>query len=338
MKDWDPIEFRKDQNRYLDDYNREKKHEILMAIRISGIMGGISHKKLARAVRLDPKNLRHHIKILTKKGLVIKGKGLHGKYFPAEELYKDPILTANLLGRSLNRLLRSKKDIILTKKKELVFHKNDHPYFRKEKKGQKIKVDTEVREYDFTEYKNLYLPLFTGKTETEKNLFEFSNRIGGFVTRTLIEAMNKENYNDKITDLTEQQVMTQEYISKTMSTFVPSLIPAFIDLINNNVATLDPDKCLFDDKIIRRLEHAFSNVYPLLGYEFKEIVDNMSYTKESYERFTRELHNKMELRKKCEHEYKKPTMTSFGYGRQCSRCNYIQKVKEILVKKKKESN
>src|SRR6266540_6123448 len=137
MKDWDPYEFMKHQNRYLDNYNKEKEQEILLVIRFYGIRGGISQNKLAKDVRLDPKNLRRHMKILIKKGQVIKGKGLHGKYFPVEELYKDPILTANLLGRSLGRLLRSKEDIVLTKKKKLVFHKKDHPYFKKGKGPQK---------------------------------------------------------------------------------------------------------------------------------------------------------------------------------------------------------
>jgi hypothetical protein len=98
------------------------------------------------------------------------------------------------------------------------------------------------------------------------------------------------------------------------------------------------DGFLFDGQIIRRLEHVFSNIYPLLGYEFKKIIDNMPDNKESYERFTRDLHNKLELRKNCEHDYKEPSRTLFGYGRQCSKCNHIQKVKEILVKRKKESN
>ena len=182
------------------------------------------------------------------------------------------------------------------------------------------------------------MPLFTEKTQTEKNLFEFSNRVGAFVTRTLIEAMSQQNYGDKITDVKEQQIMSQEYVNKAMSRFIPSLIPGFRNLIKRTVITLDPDKCLFDDKIIRRLEHAFSNVYPLLGYEFKKIVEKMPDNKESYEQFTKEVHHRLELRKNCKHDYKEPTRTLYGYGKQCSKCNDIVKVKESQVKKKKEKN
>jgi len=43
----------------------------------------------------------------------IRRDGIHGKYFPTEEAYKDPLLNARLFGEHFRgRLLGEKKDLV----------------------------------------------------------------------------------------------------------------------------------------------------------------------------------------------------------------------------------
>jgi hypothetical protein len=63
------------------------------------------------------------------------------------------------------------------------------------------------------------------------------------------------------------------------------------------------------------------------------LIHDMPHTKESYERFTREVHEKFETRRNCKHEFKEPTMTLYGYGKQCRKCNLIEVVR--MNKRKK---
>ena len=335
----------------------------------------------------------------------IERKNEQAPYFLTDKFYKDTMLIARLFGESSSRLLRDRRDLILTNEIKTVYQRLQHPYFRNGKNK-----DTELRRYNFTKYKEFLLPKFNDKTLTEKNLFEFSNRIGAFIIRALIEAINEESYGNKVTDLIEQHAISQEYINNAMSTFIPHLLPAFKELIEKNTPSLtnefyqdvvvtyygwrclecssvtentdkeaieqfirnhqyqtnhskgkwheyddysnsdkmsskpvqgrvkdsisiierrkrNPDRYLFDNRIIRKLCQHFNNVYGLSGYEFDKIIQDMPDTKQSYERFTREVHEKFEARKNCKHEFKEPTMTLYGYGKQCRKCNLIEMVR-----------
>ena len=50
--------------------------------------------------------------------------------------------------------------------------------------------------------------------------------------------MNEASHSDKLSDLVEQHAMIQEYVNNAMSTFIPHLIPAFKDLIENKTPSL----------------------------------------------------------------------------------------------------
>ena len=400
--------------RYREERIRDTKEQILRIMRIYGIRGGILPEKLAKVIGLNKKNLLPYLKILEKEK-AIERKNEQAPYFLTDKFYKDTMLIARLFGESSSRLLRDRRDLILTNEAKTVYQRFDHPNFRNGKNN-----DTELRRYNFTKYKEFLLTKFSDKTLTEKNFFEFSNRIGAFIIRALIEAMNRENYSNKVTDLIEQQAMSQEYINNAISAFIPHLIPAFKELIEKNTPSLtnefyqdmvgtyygwrclecssvientdkkaveqfirnhrnqtyhtkgkwheyddydisnkkspksirgrvkkpaqgkgkvkdsisiierrkrNPDRYLFDNKIIRKLCQHFNNVYGLSGYEFDKIIQDMPHTKQSYERLTREIHEKFETRKNCKHEFKEPTMTLYGYGKQCLKCNLITMVR-----------
>ena len=75
----------------------------------------------------------------------------------------------------------------------------------------------------------------------------------------------------------------------------------------------------------------------MLDYEFSEIIDKMPFNKDTYKKFTDSLYNKWKEQENCKHNFRKPTMTVYGYyGKQCSKCNQIERVKPSKVKKKKK--
>jgi hypothetical protein len=302
----------------------------------------------------------------------IKRENQQAPYFPTDEFYKDLLLDAYLFTESFRfGFLKVKRKLVLT------------------------------NELDFTKYKKYYLPQFTEESSAEKNLFEFSNRIGAFITRLLIEALNQGNYEPTITDLKEQKVLAKEYINKAISKLIPYLVPAFKELIERVIMVKEfyetktenfyvwncsecsfyaenPDrngleehsknhqektghvkgklleqpipvqmllpkekyannKLPYDSRITEQLVLAFGNIYPLLGYEFNKIIENMPFNKESYRKFTETLYNKWKQQENCKHNFREPVMTLYGYyGKQCSICYLIKRVKPSQVKKKEK--
>ena len=364
--------------------------------------------KLAKIIGLNKKNLLPYIKRLEEEK-VIGRKNEQAPYFLTDKFYKDTVLIARLFGESSSKLLRDRRNLILNDDVKTVYQSLDLPYLRNDKNK-----DSELRSYTFTKYKEFLVPKFSNETQVEKKLFEFSNRISAFTIRALIEAMNEENYSNKVTDLVEQSTMSQEYVNNAMSTFIPHLLPAFKDLIENipslakefyqdvvvtyygwsclecssvtentnkeaierfiknhqyqtnhsrgkwheynddsngdrnkskrtgtkvkdSISAIErrkknPNRFLFSDMVNRKLVQHFNNIYGLSGYEFDKIIQNMPHSKESYERFTREVHEKFEARRNCKHEFKKPTKTLYGYGKQCRKCNFIEMVRADKVK------
>lgn len=382
--------------------NREKRfneiaQEILRVIRIYGIRDGIKPYQLSKIMYLDKTNLTPYLEKLECQGK-IKRENQQAPYFPTDEFYKDLLLDAYLFTESFGfRFLKVKRELVLTTEIREVYQKKDPS---KIWYHDGIKIDTELHFLDFTKYKKYYLPQFTEENSAEKNLFEFSNRIGAFITRLLIETLSQGNYEPTITDLKEQKVMAQEYINKAISKLIPYLIPAFKELIEKVMVkefyetktenfyvwncsecrfyAENPDrngleehiknhqektghvkgklleqpipvqmllpkekyannKLLYDSRITEQLVLAFGNIYPLLGYEFNKIIENMPFSKESYRKYTETLYNKWKQQENCKHNFREPAMTLYGYyGKQCSICYLIERVKPSQVKKKEK--
>ncbi len=59
---------------------------------------GVSHSELASLLQINRKNLRHYTKELIAKGIIIRGQGKQGKYYPADKEHRDPVMDADILG------------------------------------------------------------------------------------------------------------------------------------------------------------------------------------------------------------------------------------------------
>ena len=306
--------------RYLEPYTTEKENSILEAIRDYGIKGGILHNQLAQIVDLDRKSLRRYTQHLMK-DRKIRREGLHGKYFPTEESYKDPLLKATVFGDDFRfKLLDEKKDLVLC--------------------NQIIEDFVLNKIVDCTTYTTLYRPMFTTEDKVERTLFEFSNRVGAFITYTLIQAMSPENNKMSLSTRGQDEIV-KKWVQNSISRILPFLAKNFNEFVfraidqyphgyDEYVTFMEKSpKFVLDESTINRLSIAFGRLYPRLGYEFDKMIMNLPAALENYKRFIEDMREKRKWQQICEHVYKEPaTMTLYGYyGKQCSKCHYIKRVK-----------
>lgn len=352
--EWSYIEFRRNQLEYQPQYRNEVKEGIFYLIRIYGIRGGISRRRLAEIVGLNEKNLLKYLKELTSEGKIKKANKL-AHYFPTDEFYKDPLLNAYIFGENISRrfLRRPVSDLI---------------------------PNNELR----TEESNGLGRLLSG----------ISNTIGAFIVRLMIEAINEENYSEtmKSLDRKDHHVLIQKYVERGMSPVIPRLVPAFHNLITNipkfinefyksKISQVYVWKCLqcnsyaetYDKnniekheknhyektghtksrkteapipieskerkekginmfllkrEIIEELIGAFNNIYPILGIEFDKVLENMPNERGAFKRMTESLFQEIEQQKNCKHEFKPPFIGLYGYyEKYCSRCGKRERVK-----------
>lgn len=77
-------------------------------------------------------------------------------------------------------------------------------------------------------------------------------------------------------------------------------------------------------------QKTFTRVYPLLDYELKKMITDLPNERESFIDATEKMEEKWKKQEDCKHEFGQPTYTLTGYGRQCSKCYYIEKVKKSV--------
>ncbi|MGH9979420.1 MAG: hypothetical protein ACRD8Z_26825 [Nitrososphaeraceae archaeon] len=321
--DWNWIEYRKNKEDYLDEYRREKKNTILEVIRIYGMRGGISHNQLSKEVDLDPKSLRSYIIELVKEGLIKKGKGLQGKYFPTEEAYMDQILNAYLFGNNFRRNILT-KDIIITTDRKVEYT-----------------IPFPSHCIDFTVYRRYFEPKFDESSELEHTVFELSNKIGAFVIYFLIQIMDANR--TKLMSNRSTDYLLEEMLRKAVSTIIPYVMCVFKDSVYKSVGKYPlthEDRIKYLEKrpryilekdIVNELRRSFVHIYPLMSYEFEKIDDRLSNELASFKKHIKYTHKKWKDQEVCKHEYNMPVMTIHGYcGKQCNKCHYIARVKDSV--------
>ena len=200
------------RKKYLDLHTVEKENAILQIILVYAMNGGISHNQLAQISDLDRKSLRKYTKKLWQEGKIRKdGKGRHGKYFPTEEAYKDPLLNAMLFGDDFRfRLLDKKEGLVLC--------------------NQMITDFDLKREINCSRYTSFYNPMFTSKYKAEEALFEFSNRVGAFITYALIQAMNPDNNKTSLSARVQDEIV-KKWAQNSISRILPFLVKYFNDFV-----------------------------------------------------------------------------------------------------------
>jgi predicted transcriptional regulator len=321
--DWNWIEYRTKKENYLKEYRREKMSAILEIIIIYGMRGGISNDQLSKEAYLDPKNLRPYIKELIKEGLAKKDKGLRGKYFPTEEAYKDQLLNAYLFGNNFRRNILT-KDIIITTDRKVEYT-----------------IPFPSHCIDFTIYRRYFEPKFDESSELERSLFEFSNKIGGFITYFLIQIMDANS--TKLTSNRSTDYLVEEMFRKAVLTIIPYAMSVFKDSVYKSISKYHityEDKIkylekkpryIFEKDITKELRQSFVHIYPLMSYEFEKIDERLSNELASFKEHLKYMHKRWKEQEVCKHDYNLPVMTIHGYcGKQCNKCHCIARVKDSV--------
>jgi predicted transcriptional regulator len=324
--DWNRFEYRRRKEDYLKEYKKEMKNIILEIIMIYGMRGGISQGQLSKEADLDPKNLRRYITELIKEGLVKKSKGLQGKYFPTEDVFNDQLLNAYLFANNFRKNILGKELVITTDRKV----------------EYTIPLPSLCR--DFTIYRRYFEPNFDEGSEPEHGLFEFSNKIGAFVTYFLIQIMDANR--TKLASNRSTDYILKEMLRKAVLTIIPYVMSVFKDSVYKSVGKYPfnhEDKIrhlekrpryIFEEDIIEELRRSFVHIYPLMSHELEKIDEKLSNELAAFKEHLKYMRKKWKEQEVCKHEYNVPVMTIYGYcGKQCNKCHHITRIKDSVCTK-----
>lgn len=172
------------------------KQKIVNIVRQNGKYG-VSHSQIANLLQINRKNLRHYIKELIAEGIIIRGEGRHGKYYPADKEHRGPVMDADILGIGAAGLVLQKKDIPL-----------DTPFLKH------VEIDTGLQDA----------------------LFKFSNKVGAIITYLLIQAMNPaNNITDDTKSSKEKDLDIQYWMDSATSSLRLFLLPIFQDMLSSSL-------------------------------------------------------------------------------------------------------
>jgi hypothetical protein len=261
------------------------------------------------------------MKRLIARKLIRRESGRQGKYFPTEQAYRDTRLSADIFGSKFGSYIL-KKGILVTTNKRIEY---SIPSFYC---------------IDFTIYKRYFEPKFTEEDKLEHMLFEFSNKIGAFITFTLIQAMSRNNKHlifSKENNTTDELI--QEWIKNVILYVVPDLAWEFKTTVyksldkypknyKSNIKFMSKrSRLLFSKNDTHLLSGSFTRIYPLLSYELENILNELPKVTNSFKTQLEYIEQKSKEQQTCKHEYGQPTYTLYGYGRQCSKCHYFERLK-----------
>jgi len=152
--------------------------------------------------------------------------------------------------------------------------------------------------------------------------------------------MNPSNNDQSSLSTIEQDELAKKWTYTSISQILPFLVWYFKDLVHRIMGHYSKDyngrieymkknsQYVFDKQTLELLLRAFRGLYPRLSYEFDKMIKEEPYKIEYYKKHTEYLHEKSKRQETCEHEYKQPAMTIYGYyGKLCSKCDHIKRVK-----------
>lgn len=325
------------------------KNNILKNIRIYTVWGGISVNDLADMVNLDRSSTQPYTKELVAEELIKKNK--HGLYVSTDR---------NLL-----------KFIDESKSKSYAFERHFLTFFDSMSILYNFggmyhtKRTKEVLTYVHDNKGGIFQIQFGNRDHLEKSIFEFSNRVGAFITFLMIYWSNTFLYDNKLSQDECRHIILKN-IQKTVnlmmdSTSFSSIYYNFIKTIGKNYNTNgikdNRDKigivnsCIpFDPELHTNLISALWNIYPKFMLEFEKISDFL-YDNQNQpvrikmspiNRTTKADETYLERRRKqqdCKHEFNKLDEDKFTKKLvKCIKCGMkttSSKANDILVNQKK---
>jgi hypothetical protein len=139
--------------------------------------------------------------------------------------------------------------------------------------------------------------------------------------------------------------IVEAWVKKAIEPVMPFLVSQFRDSVYKGMDMYpfgyeagvkymkQSPKFVLQEKIVNQLLKAFNNLYPLVGQLFKDFIKDLPRRLELHKEELEHMYQRWEEQQACQHNYGKPTMTLYGYyGKQCSKCHYIKKVKASTIK------
>jgi predicted transcriptional regulator len=292
--------------------------EVITAHRDSGI----AHLRLAQIVKINRKNLTPYMKRLTSKGLVKRGKGKQGKYYPTTNGNRGTSITADIFSKAAAGMILADKDFPI-----------DSPFLRN------IVTDSTL----------------------EDALFKFSNKIGAIITYFLIQSMNPANkiMGDTKND-EEKDLNVQRWVDDAISSLRPVLLPLFKELIGSLLTSLydgcvngdgsvnlekgglaflsyiyDRPRYTLKEKFITELMYAFSKSYPSITNRLEYIRSQLPVVVAEEISHWKYRSYCSKLQKNCRHDYKPPlnkelVVKSNNRILHCRKCHRTKYKKSLL--------
>jgi B-block binding subunit of TFIIIC len=301
------------------EYLRRLEGKIMMFV--SSAKDGIGHLELASNVEIDRKNLTPHLKRLMRKGLITRGKGKRGKYYPASKKYRGISVTADIFSKAAAAKILANEDFPI-----------NSPYI----------VSGIVDNY----------PL-------DNALFKFSNGVGAIITYLLIQSLNRSNeiLGRDAKNAKEQDINVNRWFKDGISTLGDLLLALFKEYMGTEILALFCNKyfkedgtydqrwafedcCNYghtrplftlDEKYIKSLMMSFRRTYPSIS----NLLDGIrSKLPEAAIRQMNWIHYtwiRNRQQKICNHVFKPPRNTSLSdrYVDEVLHCSNCHKTKFI---------
>lgn len=259
------------------------------------------------------------------KGLIKRGKGKQGKYYPATKAYRGTTITEDVFSKAAAGLILANEDFPV-----------DSPFFRLIESGKALQYA----------------------------LFMFSNKLGAIITYLLIQAMNPSNKitgdtkNDE-----EKDLNVQRWIDDAMSSLRPALLPLFKDAISdhleshygdyiNDDGSIDFDKVGLDflsigydkplytlkEEFISELMAAFSKSYPSITNELDKIRSQVPRVVAREKSHWEYMSDRSKQQKLCKHDYKLPLDKSWSAKSNnkilhCLKCHKTKYDKSLFLRR-----
>jgi hypothetical protein len=316
----------KGRENWLKKNHQEIENKILEIVRLYSLRDGISHQDLAGLVPIHRTNLKHYTDQLMKENKIFR-KNKKGKYFAIDhDIIKDPILNCSIFSDAVrfNLLQKTDKFLILNDDISQIFSN----------------YQSKAHIHNFSSYKELYQPKFKKNENLEKMLFEFSNRIGSFITYLIIYSINFISEYLESTNLTnkEKDAIIKRMVEEGITKLIPYLPYFLIDTVNKALGNYprfnfelskeylkkNPKLVLDNPKDINyKLTNAFTKLYPLMSYEFErmlpqqfrliygETLKGRPSAIEKQKEYLNEYYESLRKQKSFKQEYKKKSKTSY---------------------------
>lgn len=252
---------------------------------------GIGIGNLAKIVGIDRKNIRPYLETLMKKEFIFRN-GARGKFFRGRNFFKKSRLSSFILADLFASELLRQENVILANLKPRFPNLGIEamlPNFKKEQYG------------------------------LHRAIFEFSARVGAYITYIIIRALDSQNEYYKDLKYLDSDSMSTEWVRQSISHIVKDLLFSFKDAVRFHLDTLaggnnDHVGALIDfewklpqfrlkKEAIDEIILAYGRIYPLMYVGLEKLRNMLPNEIKEYENHLEYVKILQKYQKKCNHDY-----------------------------------